>query len=277
MDRGIARGAQPRERVRTTLFSLSLVVAAVAVAFIAGAAPFVTRDVRGHVESTPERGPAPTTPEPGPEAREREGQRASEVAALPVAALAPPRKSAPVVVTMLHGMCSDVSRTCDAVRAATPEGALLSCPQGNALCGESFDWSGEGPEKAAHLDERVGADLEARGFARERSGGDVLMGFSRGAFVARDVALARPGRYKSLVLIGAALSVEPKALAASGVRRVVLASGDHDHAARTMRALHTRLSAAGVESRYVSLGPVYHTLPPDTAERLREALRWAAE
>ena len=79
------------------------------------------------------------------------------------------------------------------------------------------------------------------------------------------------------MLIGAALEMDPKRLAHAGVRRVVLASGDHDHAAKTMRALPPRLAAAGIEARYVSLGPVYHTLPPDTARRLKDALRWASE
>lgn len=37
------------------------------------------------------------------------------------------------------------------------------------------------------------------------------------------------------------------------------------------------LSAAGLPARYMSLGPIYHQLPSNLAEILREALAWIDE
>lgn len=192
-------------------------------------------------------------------------------------AKAPSERSAPKprVATMLHGMCSNVVNACETMRAAVPDGFILACPKGNRRCGDGFDWGGDGEEKARHLDEAVPMAIEGVEVADD--GKDILMGFSRGAFVARDVAYARPGRYRALVLIGAATIPDPKLLAASGIEKVVLASGDHDGAAKTMRAARTILVASGIQARFVSLGPVYHALPADSAKRLRDAVRWAAE
>jgi hypothetical protein len=92
------------------------------------------------------------------------------------------------VVTMLHGMCSDPVATCELGRAAATSVGWFVCPTGNAACGDAADWAGSGETKAAFLDQSLGALERSYGpfVARER--GDVLIGFSRGAFVARDVA-----------------------------------------------------------------------------------------
>ncbi len=180
------------------------------------------------------------------------------------------------MMTVLHGACSDVAWTCEQTAGAATADLMVACPTGNASCDGGADWSGDGEAKATWLD-AVDASTRSRlGLEQPAPGADILVGFSRGAFVARDVAYARPGRYRGLVLIGAALSPEPALLRANGVRRVVLAAGDHDSAAPTMRAARDKLVRGGVEARFVSLGPVFHTLPDDTASRLAESLRWVA-
>jgi len=181
------------------------------------------------------------------------------------------------VVTMLHGAGSSVEGNCQSVTAAVPEGFVLLCPAGNRAYGDGHaDWAGEGEEKATHLDAALGESARARGLPADRGGDDVLVGFSRGAFVARDVVYARPGRYSGLVLIGAALVPDPQRLKDSGIKRVVLASGELDGAYKTMRSAETKLRASGIEVRFVSLGKVYHTLPADTSARLAEPMRWVA-
>lgn len=189
----------------------------------------------------------------------------------------PPRAGALAgspMMTVLHGACSDVAWTCDQVAGAATADLLVACPTGNASCDSGADWQGDGEAKASWLDAADASTRALLALQRAIPGGDVLVGFSRGAFVARDVAYARPGRYRGLVLIGAALSPEPALLRANGIRRVVLAAGELDGAAPTMRAARDKLVRGGVEARFVSLGPVYHTLPDDTASRLAESLRW---
>lgn len=197
-----------------------------------------------------------------------------------------PRHGAPVWITpatsdrsrariaFLHGMCMDVRATCERVRTLVEPHGVLACPTGNASCGGGADWIGSGDDKALHLD----ASLEAAWVhaGAPAGGGDVLVGFSRGAFVARDVAYARPGRYRALVLIGAAMVPDAARLASSGIERVVLASGDFDPARRTMERAAGELSSGGLPARFVRLGPVGHALPRDVDRLLGAHLAWAA-
>lgn len=150
----------------------------------------------------------------------------------------------------------------------------MVCPTGNGRCGQWADWAGSGETKARHLDQ-VLAELEEhyRPHLAE-PGQDILIGFSRGSFVARDVAYARPGRYRGLIFIGAAFTPDADRLKASGIRRVVFAAGQYDCARPTMQLAAARMNAAGLPSRYVNLGPIYHQLPADLETILRAELAW---
>lgn len=178
------------------------------------------------------------------------------------------------IVFMLHGMCGQPSWSCDALGTAGRADSWMVCPGGNDRCGDRFDWKGDGERKAAHVD-RAAEEVRARWPELvSDAGDDVLVGFSRGAFVARDVAYARPGRYRGLVLIGASLTPDPKRLLASGVRRVVLASGDFDDARSMMLRAAAVLIRGGVEARFVSTGRIYHQLPRNLAEILAPHIDW---
>lgn len=194
----------------------------------------------------------------------------------PLPSSAAPAAPAPVVM-MLHGMCGDPRLACDFWSDAGREGSWLVCPAGNARCGDWDDWKGTPAEKAASLDQALEALDRAYPTAVVHAGRDVLIGFSRGAFVARDVAYERPGRYRALILIGASMTPDAARLKASGVRRVVMAAGDYDGARPTMQRAARALDAAGLPTRYVSLGPIPHTLPANLADHLRAALAWIRE
>lgn len=187
-----------------------------------------------------------------------------------------PAPAAPIVM-MLHGMCGDPASTCDFWSRAGREGSFLLCPEGNVACGGARDWAGSGEQKAAALDESIAAVDRAYGPLIAHEKGDVLIGFSRGAFVARDVAYARPGRFRGLILIGAWMRPDAGRLKASGIRRVVMAAGEYDGARPAMQRAASAMSAAGLPSRYVSLGRIGHQLPDDLEAILRDSLRWVRE
>lgn len=214
---------------------------------------------------------------PPPEARAARSSAAfliEDTNASAISVIPPQEQPSRVVVTMLHGMCGAGEEVCPAVSSGLPT-ALFVCPSGNGRCSHGADWIGTPQERA----EFVLGRLEL--VAREPSlpvpkDGQILMGFSRGAFTARDIAYTTSGIFSALVLIGAAIVPDAERLRQNGFRRVVLAAGEHDGALRTMRRGYAALCAAGMPTRLVSLGPVWHALPSDSGARLRDSLEWAS-
>jgi predicted esterase len=222
--------------------------------------------------------PAPKPPALAPADREtRRTASGNEVIVYPPLLSSGVADQGSPVVMMLHGMCGDPLSICDFWSRAGREGSWLVCPGGNVTCGDARDWAGSGEVKAASIEESFAALYKAYGRAVARDRGDILIGFSRGAFVARDVAYARPGRFRGLILLGAVIQPDPARLKAAGVRRVVMAAGEYDMARPTMRRSAAAMSAAGLPSRYVSLGRIGHALPDNLEGVLRDALRWIRE
>ena len=180
------------------------------------------------------------------------------------------------VILMLHGMCGEPLASCDYWNRGGRQGNWLLCPSGNTRCGKQhFDWARGIESRGPHLGEVV-ESLGARfGAHIDTKGGSILMGFSRGAFVARDAVYGAPkGSYRALVLIGAAIKLDALQLRQAGIQRVVMACGDFDGARASMRASTTKLNAAGLPTRFVSTGRIYHQLPRDFEAFVRSAIGW---
>jgi hypothetical protein len=77
-----------------------------------------------------------------------------------------------------------------------------------------------------------------------------------------------------MVLLGAAVRLDAERLRAAGVRRVLLAAGEHDEARPTMERTASRLASRGLPARFVGLGPIFHQLPADLGRVMRDALSW---
>jgi predicted esterase len=187
-------------------------------------------------------------------------------------------------VVMLHATCMQPAPLCDAFGQAGRDVGWLVCPAGNSTCYGEPDWHGTGAVKASFL-ARALEQVDARvGPLVSRQPG-VLIGWSRGAFAARDIldaAIASdpPGplarRFSGLVLIAASVGLDPRHLRAAGIKRVVLAVGDHDGARSSMTSSAAALRRAGLETRYVSLGKIGHQWPGDFEARMSEPIGWAA-
>lgn len=188
------------------------------------------------------------------------------------------------MVVFLHATCMQPRPVCDAFGSAGRDTGWLVCPAGNSACYGEPDWSGSGPTKAAFLAHAMAqAQAQIEPFVEEKRG--VLVGWSRGAFAARDILDASvnsqpPGplaqRFSGLVLIAASVPLDPKKLRAAGISRVVLAAGDHDGARASMASTDASLRAAGLESRYISLGKIGHQWPNDFEARMSEPISWAS-
>ncbi len=190
--------------------------------------------------------------------------------------LYPPRApslAAPLTLA-LHGKDMDPTDLCEAWSDQGRERSWLMCPAGNGAGGEEFDWSGSTEDRLSAIDAQLAAVDAVYGPLVDHGRGDVLVGFSRGGFLARDLVYARPGRFRGVVLLGAAVRLDPERLRAAGVRRVLLAAGDWDDARLTMERTAARLSARGVTARFVGLGPIGHVLPANLGQVMKDALAW---
>jgi predicted esterase len=193
-------------------------------------------------------------------------------------ALAPADTSGPrPAIVYLHGMWASPEDSCGFFeRAAAPFGFLV-CPRGNAPLGEGRMWTGTYGTVAPSIHAALDAAAALAPGKLDRSGGGTLMGFSNGAYFAAEVAQSEPGKWTGLVLLSMHLDLDVTRLRAAGVRRVVLGAGDKDGARDAMKTLAARTDAAGLPTRFVSLGPVGHEFPPDMDVRMCDAVAWVRE
>lgn len=181
-------------------------------------------------------------------------------------------------IVFLHATCMQPWWVCDAFGRAGRDAAWLVCPSGNSTCAGEPDWYGPPDEKAAFLDRALSlVDHAVAPFDDPRPG--VLVGWSRGAFAARDVLSSGrfAGRFRALVLVAAAIDLDGKWLRRHGIQRLVVAAGDGDGARPALLRTRDAALAAGVSARWVSLGPIGHVWPADFEARMREPLRWALD
>lgn len=177
------------------------------------------------------------------------------------------------VTVVLHGMCSEPRRACRHFADQITEKEHLVCPRARQRCeGGGSIWSGRGFE----------ADIEAsvhralRVLPADDSAPRTLIGYSLGAF--RALALAQSSvRYPRVMLIGAKVYPDLRALRDHGVNRLLFAAGSwdmmHDHMQRQSR----QLARAGFDARFLGLGPVGHWFEPSFAEYLPDALEYLRE
>jgi len=179
------------------------------------------------------------------------------------------------LLVYLHGKWASPEDSCSFFESAAERvRALLVCPRGNAPASSGGDWSGTFESQRATVDGAIveSAALTSSGTFATTNG--TLLGFSSGARLALQIALAEPGRWSGLVLMSMRLTIDAPKVAASGVRRVVLATAEDDGSGSSMRAAVAKLESVGVETRFVSLGRVGHHFATDMSTRMRDAVEW---
>jgi predicted esterase len=190
-------------------------------------------------------------------------------------AYAPTDASTPrPAIVFLHGMWAGPEDSCPSFeRASTPFGFLI-CPRGNAPNGAYRMWTGNYASVAPSVHAALrGAEALAPG-KLDRSAGGTLVGYSNGAYFAVEVAQSEPGRWTGLVLLSMRLEFNVARLRSAGIQRIVLAAGDRDGAHASMHALAASTDAAGLPTRFMTLGPGGHELPTDIPARMCVAISW---
>jgi pimeloyl-ACP methyl ester carboxylesterase len=193
----------------------------------------------------------------------------------PVYGAAPPDRTAGrATFVYLHGICGLTVNGCPHFDDAP---GWLVCPQANTVCSNGGSaWGGSTSDKAAVVDRAL--DAARAQWPESAAAPVILVGFSQGAYVAMDVARARPGRYAGLLLLGADTSSTAR-LRASRVPRVALVGGAYDMMSPKMRASAVDLARVGVPARFESLGAVGHTYVAEdgTDDVLTSMLDWLTE
>jgi predicted esterase len=185
------------------------------------------------------------------------------------------RRSPRPVTVFLHGMCDEPQNECPWIEHASTEHGWLLCPRATLRCnggGSIWPFDDRFPRSVDASLERLSAEYPGTvDVSKQRT----LVGFSLGAIRAAELA-QRPGsRWESVILIGAKVELEAKRLRRAGVKRVVLASGDHDMMKWRMVEQAKKLRRQGFPVAFMSLGKVGHWFPRDMEQRMRVALDWA--
>jgi predicted esterase len=170
---------------------------------------------------------------------------------------------------------------CDWFGSAGRDTGWLVCPSGNGTCAGEPDWEGSGRTKAAFLEKAIERVEERVGPYVDHDQPGVLIGWSRGAFAARDMVVARKDlvgkHFTGLVLIAAQVAPDAATLRAAGIKRIVMAAGDFDMSRPMMTGAIDALKHAGMPARFVSLGRIGHVWPTNFETTMREPIAWAGE
>ena len=204
--------------------------------------------------------------------------RTSRVVPLAAGALpvfgAPPAKPEQRLATFvyLHGVCGLTQNGCGHFEGAP---GWLVCPQANAACSNGGSaWGESVDDKLAVIDAALDASRAA--WPESRTAPVVLVGFSQGAYVAMDVARARPGQFAGMLLLGADTAHGVDRIRAARVPRVALACGAYDMMFPVMRDTPRALGSFKIAAHFASLGRVGHTYAAEdgTDETLAALLAW---
>lgn len=172
-------------------------------------------------------------------------------------------RAAPIVY--LHGIHGRPENGCPWMRGA---GAPVLCPRADTRHADgTASWSGT--STAAVVTRALLA-------ANETERAPVVVGFSQGAYEVDALVRAGMLRARAIVLLGAHVAPDARAIRASGIVRVVLGAGELDATYPGLAREAARLAHDGIEVRLVSLGHVGHVYVADDPEVLRGAIAWAA-
>ena len=196
---------------------------------------------------------------------------------LPTYAYAPANAAGAKPLTIyLHGICGDPGNGCPYFREGATSASWLLCPSAPTECqGGGGTWAG-----TVSMQTRAVANAEQQAEnlfpnAIDDKSPRVLIGFSQGAYAARNLILAQPGKYRAALFIGADISTTADSFRKAGITRVAFASGRYDMMRKPLEKEAASVKADGFPTRFVDLGAVGHTYVPATnADELRDAITW---
>ncbi len=175
----------------------------------------------------------------------------------------------------LHGVCTPPAYTCGSwKRAAAAFGAMV-CPTGNAVCTTDAPGNPTWEEPFAKIDEdleRSIAKVDRRFPGRVTRDGQVLTGYSRGAYAAIIISIRHPGRWPLLIVNEADVELTLPMVRAAKIRAVAFIAGEWGAELAGERRTADSLIAAGFPARLWIMPQAGHRYSANIDDIMREAL-----
>jgi predicted esterase len=195
----------------------------------------------------------------------------------------PRSKSLRPILMYLHGRGGNAMEDCRKWARVARQFGWVVCPQGpSGTDSGGRTWNNDADSAKRIIDATVTA-LKAEYKGRVRSHGDILIGFSEGAYIAQQVGLRDPAHWNRWLILAANdkywFGDAPQLLDQNHakIRRVYLFTGENDQVAENTKRAGEMLKDAHIRVRVKIAPGLGHEVPADRMiTNYRRPLRWLA-
>jgi predicted esterase len=195
----------------------------------------------------------------------------------------PRGKAAKPVIMYLHGRGGNPAEDCRKWAKVAADFGWVVCPQGPEDRGAGQRGWANGAEGAKKIIDATMGALRAKFKTRVRRSGNILIGFSEGAFIAQQVGLSDArtwGRWLVLAASDQYWVGDTQATLAqqrSKLRKVYLLTGENDGVASNSTRVHDTLKQSRIPVKLNLVPGLGHEIPGDRMVTLyRRPLAWLA-
>jgi predicted esterase len=185
------------------------------------------------------------------------------------------------IVLYLHGRGGNAFEDCRKWARVARQFGWIVCPQGPmAIDTGGHSWSND-PQTAMHIIDATVAALREKYPGRLRKRGNILIGFSEGAFIAQQVGMTDPVHWNRWLILAADdqywFGDAPQILEQnrSKIRRVYLFTGENDQVVENTKRAGEILKTAKIKVKVKIVPGLGHEIPADRMiTNYRRPLRW---
>jgi predicted esterase len=185
------------------------------------------------------------------------------------------------IVLYLHGRGGNAFEDCRKWARVARQFGWIVCPQGPALSDNGGrTWNNDAATATRIIDATVDA-LREKYKGRVRSRGNILIGFSEGAFIAQQVGLRDPVLWNRWLILAAndqywfGDATQLLEQNRAKIRRVYLFTGENDQVAENTRRAGELLKTARIPVKVKIVPGLGHEVPADRMiTNYRRPLRW---
>jgi predicted esterase len=195
----------------------------------------------------------------------------------------PRSKSARPILMYLHGRGGNAFEDCRKWARVARQFGWVVCPQGGGETDSGGRTWGNDADGAKHVIDATVAALKAEFKGRVRTRGNILIGFSEGAYIAQQVGLRDPAHWNRWLILAANdkywFGDAPQLLETNRakIRRVYLFTGENDQVVENTRRVEEMLKDARIRVRMRIVPGLGHEVPADRMiTNYRRPLRWLA-